>query len=127
MRNLGPARLAAMVGVAVSMIGFIIFIAARVSSAPMELLYGDLEAADSGRVAQKLEGMKIPFEVRNNNQIFVPADQVGKLRMQLADQALPAAGASVGYEIFDKADPLGSTSFMQNLNLVRALEGELRS
>ncbi|MBF0166850.1 MAG: flagellar M-ring protein FliF [Alphaproteobacteria bacterium] len=125
LRNLGPARLAAMVGVAVGMIGFIIFIAARVSSAPMELLYGDLEAADAGRVASKLDGMKIPFEVRSGNQIFVPSDQVGKLRMQLAEQALPAGGVSVGYEIFDKSDPLGSTSFMQNLNLVRALEGEL--
>jgi flagellar M-ring protein FliF len=124
LRNLGPARLAAMVGVAVGMIGFIIFIAARVSSQPMELLYGDLETADAGRVAQKLDGMKIPFEVRGS-QIFVPADQVGKLRMQLAEQALPSSGGSVGYEIFDKTDPLGSTSFMQNLNLVRALEGEL--
>lgn len=124
LRNLGPARLAAMVGVAVGMIGFIIFIAARVSSQPMELLYGDLETADAGRVAQKLDGLKIPYEVRGN-QIFVPADQVGKLRMQLAEQALPSSGGSVGYEIFDKSDPLGSTSFMQNLNLVRALEGEL--
>ncbi|MBI5122137.1 MAG: flagellar M-ring protein FliF [Rhodospirillales bacterium] len=125
LRNLGPARLAAMVGVAVGMIGFIIFIAARVSSAPMELLYGDLEASDAGRVAQRLDGLKIPYEVRSGNQIFVPSDQVGKLRMQLAEQALPSSGGSVGYEIFDKSDPLGSTSFMQNLNLVRALEGEL--
>ncbi|MBF0269075.1 MAG: flagellar M-ring protein FliF [Alphaproteobacteria bacterium] len=125
LRNLGPARLAAMVGVAIGMIGFIIFIAARVSSAPMELLYGDLEASDAGHVAQRLDGLKIPYEVRNGNQIFVPADQVGKLRMQLAEQALPSSGGSVGYEIFDKSDPLGSTSFMQNLNLVRALEGEL--
>ncbi|CAA6603925.1 Flagellar M-ring protein [Rhodospirillaceae bacterium LM-1] len=125
LRNLGPARLAAMVGVAIGMIGFIIFIAARVSSAPMELLYGDLEPSDAGHVAQRLDGLKIPYEVRSGNQIFVPADQVGKLRMQLAEQALPSAGGSVGYEIFDKSDPLGSTSFMQNLNLVRALEGEL--
>jgi flagellar M-ring protein FliF len=125
LRNLGPARLAAMVGVAVGMIGFIIFIAARVSSQPMELLYADLETADAGRVTQKLDALKIPFEVRGGNQIFVPADQVGKLRMQLAEQALPSSGGSVGYEIFDKSDPLGSTSFMQNLNLVRALEGEL--
>lgn len=124
LRNLGPARLAAMVGVAVGMIGFIIFIAARVSSQPMELLYGELETADAGRVSQKLDGLKVPYEVRGN-QIFVPADQVGKLRMQLAEQALPSSGGSVGYEIFDKSDPLGSTSFMQNLNLVRALEGEL--
>ena len=31
----------------------------------------------------------------------------------------------MGYEIFDKTDMLGSTNFVQNINLVRALEGEL--
>src|SRR4029077_13254159 len=31
----------------------------------------------------------------------------------------------VGYEIFDKSDALGTTSFVQNINHLRALEGEL--
>ena len=35
------------------------------------------------------------------------------------------AGGSVGYEIFDRSDTLGTTNFVQNVNLVRALEGEL--
>ncbi len=115
-----------MVAVAVGMIGFIIFVAARVSTPQLELLYGDIEPGDSGRLIQKLEAQKVPYEVRGNGQqIFVPGDQVAKLRLQLAELALPSSGVSVGYEIFDKQDPLGSTSFMQNLNLVRALEGEL--
>ena len=54
---------------------------------------------------------------------LVPADQVTKLRMALAQDNLPAAG--VGYEIFDKSDALGTTSFIQNINNLRALEGEL--
>ncbi len=126
LKNLGPMRIAAMVAVAVGMIGFIIFVAARVSTPQLELLYGDIEQVDSGRLIQKLESLKVPYEIRGNGQqIFVPSDQVGKLRLQLAEQALPSSNVSVGYEIFDKQDPLGSTSFMQNLNLVRALEGEL--
>ncbi len=32
---------------------------------------------------------------------------------------------TVGYEIFDNADALGTTSFLQNINHLRALEGEL--
>src|SRR5690606_520626 len=37
---------------------------------------------------------------------------------------LPARG-QVGYEIFDNQSTLGATSFVQNINHVRALEGEL--
>ena len=44
--------------------------------------------------------------------------------MKLAESGLPKGGG-VGYEIFDKADALGSTSFIQNINKLRALEGEL--
>ena len=44
--------------------------------------------------------------------------------MQMAELGLPTGG-SVGYEIFDNMDALGATNFMQNVNLVRALEGEL--
>ena len=47
-----------------------------------------------------------------------------QLRLELAQQGLPSGG-SIGYELFDHADSLGSTNFMQNVNLVRALEGEL--
>jgi flagellar M-ring protein FliF len=42
----------------------------------------------------------------------------------MADQGLPSGG-SIGYEIFDDSDSLGTTNFVQNVNLVRALEGEL--
>ena len=44
--------------------------------------------------------------------------------MRLAEGGLPRGG-SVGYEIFDKSDALGATSFVQNVNHLRALEGEL--
>ena len=44
--------------------------------------------------------------------------------MKLAEGGLPKGGG-VGYEIFDKSDPLGTTSFVQNINHLRALEGEL--
>src|ERR1700730_10671844 len=44
--------------------------------------------------------------------------------MSLAGEGLPKGGG-VGYEIFDKSDALGTTSFVQNINNLRALEGEL--
>ena len=44
--------------------------------------------------------------------------------MKLAEGGLPKGGG-IGYEIFDKSDTLGATSFVQNINHLRALEGEL--
>ncbi len=44
--------------------------------------------------------------------------------MELAGKGLPQGGG-VGYEIFDKTDSLTATSFVQNVNQLRALEGEL--
>ncbi len=41
--------------------------------------------------------------------------------MALAEGGLPKGGG-VGYEIFDKSDALGTTSFVQNINNLRALD-----
>ena len=112
-------------GVAVGLIAFIIFFATRFSAAPMALLYGSLSATDSREITQQLELSGIPFQMNNNNtEILVPSERVTPVRMQMAGLGLPSGG-SVGYEVFDNMDALGSTNFMQNVNLVRALEGEL--
>ncbi len=112
-------------GVAVGLIAFIIFFATRFSAAPMELLYGNLSATDSREITQQLELAGIPFQSANNNtEILVPGERVTPVRMQMAELGLPSGG-TVGYEVFDNMDSLGSTNFMQNVNLVRALEGEL--
>jgi flagellar M-ring protein FliF len=72
-----------------------------------------------------LERQAIPFELRNDGAvIMVPKDKVTRLRMKLAEGGMPKGGG-VGYEIFDKSDALGTTSFVQNINHLRALEGEL--
>jgi len=125
LKNLGPARLAAMGGVAVGLIAFIIFFATRFSTAPMEVLYGDLSATDSREIIKQLELSGVPFQTADNNsQILIPGEQVTSTRMQMAELGLPSGG-SVGYEVFDSMDALGATNFIQNINLVRALEGEL--
>ncbi|EKV26550.1 Flagellar M-ring protein FliF [Caenispirillum salinarum AK4] len=124
LKNLGPMRLAALAGVGVGLLAFIIYFATRFTATPMELLYGNLEAVDSNRIVQELEAQNIPYELRNGGaDIYVGADQVLRQRVSLAEFA--TGGATVGYEVFDEMDSLGATNFMQNVNLVRALEGEL--
>ncbi len=125
LRNLGPMRLGAIALVAFSLLGFFGFITSRISSSPMALLYNELDAQDAGTIAQKLDALKIPYEVApNGGMIRVPGEQVGKVRMLMAAEGLPKGG-SIGYEIFDQKEGFGTTSFVQNINHLRALEGEL--
>jgi flagellar M-ring protein FliF len=125
LRNLGPVRLGALALVAVAMLGFFAYLANRVAAPTYALLYGDLDLKDSAQIVQKLEGAGVPYQVRGDGaQILVPSDQVARLRMTVAEAGLPRGG-SIGYEIFDKSEALGTTSFVQNVNHLRALEGEL--
>jgi len=125
LRNLGPMRLAAIALVTFSLLGFFGFLTVRISSSPMALLYSDLDQQDAGAIVQKLDALKIPYEVApTGGMIRVPSEQVGKIRMQMASDGLPKGG-SIGYEIFDQKEGFGTTSFVQNINHLRALEGEL--
>ena len=126
LRGLGPMRLAAIAGVGVSILGFFIYLMSRVAAPQMELLYGDLDMADSKQIIEKLTTDKIPYEVRKDgSEVWVPKDRKMELRVRMAEQAMPTGGRMAGYELFDKQDALGSTSFQQNITMIRALEGEL--
>jgi flagellar M-ring protein FliF len=125
LRNLGPARLGAVGLVLATTIGFFVFLSGRLATPSYGLLYGELDLRDSGQIVQKLEAMNVTYELRGDGaQILVPADQVARLRVAMAETGLPHGG-SVGYEIFDKSEGLGTSSFVQNINHLRALEGEL--
>ena len=124
LRNLGPVRLAIMGAIMLGMIGFFIFLATRLTPS-MVLLYGDLNADDSSRITSQLSSQNVPFELlQGGSQIMVPSDRALKLRLSLASQGIPSGG-SLGYELFDDKQTIGTTSFVQNINLLRALEGEL--
>ncbi len=125
LKGLGASRLMAMVAVTAALIGFFAFVIMRVTTPQMTTLFTDLSMEDSSAVIKDLERQAIPFEIRNDGSvIMVPKDKVTRLRLKLAEGGLPKGGG-VGYEIFDKSDALGTTSFVQNINHLRALEGEL--
>ena len=87
-----------------------------------QVLYSNLTQEDAGQVITKLKEMKVPYRV-DGNAIYVPSSQVYELRLELASQGVPQGGG-VGFEIFDK-NQLGVTEFVQRLNYVRALQGEI--
>lgn len=125
LRSLGPGRLGIMLTVAASTIAFFIYLTSRLATPDLALLYADLDAQDSGQIVSRLEQMEVDYKVgRDGSQIYVPSDQVGRMRVAMAEDGLPTGG-SVGYEIFDRSEGLGTTKFVQNINHLRALEGEL--
>ena len=122
-KTVGAARFGVMAGVAAVLTAFFLYIAGAITEPPKTILFSGLESRDAAAVTGKLDGMAVKYDVKEGGTILVPADQVTKLRMALAQDNLPAAG--VGYEIFDKSDAFGTTAFVQNINHQRALEGEL--
>lgn len=125
MGKFGAGRLAAMFAVTLALMGFFGFVIFRVTQPSMGLLYSDLSSQDAGAVIKELETRNIKYESRGDGQtILVPKSDVAKIRMELAGKGVPSGGG-VGYEIFDKGDAFSSTSFVQGINHLRALEGEL--
>ena len=125
LKSLGPTRLAALGLVAAALLGFFGYLGLKMTDEPMALLFSDVAPEDAAKMTSALDAMKVKYELAGNGTtILVPEDKVLKLRMELAAKGLPAGG-TVGYEIFDNADALGTTSFLQNINHLRALEGEL--
>jgi len=125
MKSLGAARMAAMAAVTLALIGFFSFVMIQMTTPQMVPLFTDLSVDDSASIIKDLERQAIPYQLKSDGAIIMaPKDKVARLRMKLAESGLPKGGG-VGYEIFDKTDSLGTTTFVQNINHLRALEGEL--
>jgi flagellar M-ring protein FliF len=125
LKALGTARLLGIAAVGIAVMAIIGTMALRTATQPMALLYADLELRDSAQVAAQLEKLHVAFDIKAGGaQIFVPSDQVERLRLAMAREGVPSGG-SVGYEVFDRGDSLTSNQFQQQINQLRALEGEL--
>ncbi|MGH7153136.1 MAG: flagellar basal-body MS-ring/collar protein FliF, partial [Acetobacteraceae bacterium] len=125
LRALGTARLAALGAVGLGTLALLALLILAGTAQPMTLLYGDLDLRDSAQITDQLSRAHIPYHLRASGSVItVPADQVSQARVLLARQGLPTGG-TVGYEIFDHTDPLGTTEFQQRIDETRALEGEL--
>jgi flagellar M-ring protein FliF len=125
LKSLGLVRLATLGLVGAALLGFFGYLGLRMNAEPMALLFADVAPEDAAKMTAALDAMNVTYQLKGDGTtIYVPQSNVLKLRMALAAKGLPAGG-TVGYEIFDNADALGTTSFLQNINHLRALEGEL--
>ena len=121
----GPTRLFAGLGIAAVAAALLFTLVLRMGGEEKSLLFAGVDMREAGEITQRLEQADIPYELRGDgSSIFVARSRVLEARMMLSAEGLPSRG-SIGYEIFDQPDALGQTQFQQNINRLRALEGEL--
>ncbi len=126
MKGLGNFRARLLIAAAIILLGFFMMMAFKISSAGMSPIYTGLSMDDSAKVVAELEKSGVPYELSaGGSQISVPSDRVLRLRLSMAEQGVPSGGSIVGYEIFDRSESFGSSNFVMNVNMLRALEGEL--
>ena len=102
--------------------GYVIF---KASQPTLSVLYSDLAPEDSAAILRELDARTISYETRDDGRIILASKaDIAKLRFDLASKGIPSGG-TVGYEIFDKTDSFSTTGFVQSINQIRALEGEI--
>ena len=118
--NQRVSLIASALAVAIVVVGLVVW-----SRQPdYQLLYGRLSEKDAAAIISSLQAQGIRHRVgQGGASVYVPADQVHRLRMDLAGKGLPG-GDGVGFEIFDKGQ-FGLSDFVQRTNYNRAIQGEL--
>ncbi len=86
--------------------------------------YTGLSKDDAALVVDKLKETNTIYRLTGDGTtIMVPEDIVYDVRLTMAKEGIPKGGG-VGYEIFDKTE-FGTTEFVQKINKIRAIQGEL--
>jgi len=88
-----------------------------------QYLYTDLSQDDVNQIVAALRQNNLTDFSVDQKGIKVPAQEVLKLRLKLAQEGLPNHGV-VGWEKFDTQD-FSRTDFEQRINKQRAIQGEL--
>jgi flagellar M-ring protein FliF len=115
-------RIALIAVVALVFAGFLTLILAK-DDTELAYLYPNLSEADNNEIVTELRKQRIGNFIMDDKGIKVPADQVIPLRLRLAEEGLPTRGM-IGWEKFDDED-FTRTEFEQNINKLRAIQGEM--
>jgi flagellar M-ring protein FliF len=123
--SLGILRqLGLMVGLAASIaIGFAVVLWSQ--KPDYRVLFSNLNFADANEVIEQLKLFNVPYKFdADGRAILVPEEHVHQARLKLASEGF-TADKTVGFELLDQEQGLGTSQFMENARFRRGLEGEL--
>lgn len=124
-RSLGRARLLTMAGVGLALVLALTFGLSAVMSPNWRALYSNLTPSTASGIVSTLEQAGFsPRLSADGAVVSLPEGDLVRARMALAEAGLPGDGAP-GWELFDSAGGLGMNTFLQRVNRLRAMEGEL--
>ena len=122
---LGQRRLMILGGVVAAIMFAMMFGISAVTSPNYQPLYRNLSAATASAMEATLtsSGFNAVMSA-DGSSVSVPASDMARARMVLAETGIPIEG-DPGWELFDESTGLAMNSFMQRVNRLRAMEGEL--
>ncbi len=123
-RRYSPAQRAVLIVVFLLLLSITISLVVWANRPEYVNLFSDLDAKNASKIITDLQGSKVRYEIEDGGTtILVPKEVASELRLRFVEAGYVGQTVS-GYELFDD-QKLGMTSFMQQLNMRRALEGEL--
>ncbi len=123
-RRYSPAQRAVLIVVFLMLLSITISLVMWANRPEYVMLFSDLDAKNASKIITDLQGSKVRYEIEDGGTtILVPKEVASELRLRFVESGYVGQTVS-GYELFDN-QKLGMTSFMQQLNMRRALEGEL--
>ncbi|KIP96728.1 MULTISPECIES: flagellar basal-body MS-ring/collar protein FliF [Pseudomonas] len=89
-------------------------------------LYGSLDGMDARGVMETLTTANIDYTIEpNSGALLVKSEDLARARIRLASAGVAPTDTSIGFEILDKEQGLGTSQFMEATRYRRGLEGEL--
>lgn len=122
--NLSAKKRMALMGIALAGLLGVMALTMVVKHDPQQVLYSDLHQEDAKAIAKKLSEQNIAYRLSDDSKTMTVAkSQVYQARMELAKEGLPGQDV-VGFEKFDTTS-IGMSSYVQRIQYIRAIQGEL--
>lgn len=117
-------QMALLIGFAASIaLGFAIVLWSQADS--YRPLMSSLNEVDAAAIIEVLENERITYRIDTNSGVLlVREDQIHQARMKIASADIHQPN-TVGYELLEAEQGLGTSQFMENARYLRSVEGEL--
>jgi len=89
------------------------------------ILFSNLDPTTLQKIEYTLSKLGVDYKIDyKKGVVYVPEDKIDELRIYLAEKGIISPEHKVGFEIFDKQS-FTISDFVEQINYLRALEGEL--